>query len=155
MTLFSSSPLRTRSGARSRFSRGQSLVEMALVLPVLFTLFFGIFEFGRHFYTRLTVRQAVGQATRFAVTGRASTDSNGDPLSRAETVRLRMEDSMSHLNIVVDSIFLDPPDGGGPEEVVQVGVTYRYQFSMPGMHRFFPEMTFTVKTAMRNEPYFE
>ncbi len=128
---------------------------MALVLPVLFTLFFGIFEFGRHFYTRLTVRQAVGQATRFAVTGRFNTDANGDPLSRAESVRLRMEDSMSHLNIVVDSIFMEPADGGGPEDVVQVGVSYKYQFLMPGMHRFFPEMTFTVKTAMRNEPYFE
>ncbi|MEN8144351.1 MAG: TadE family protein [Gemmatimonadota bacterium] len=130
-------------------------MEMALVLPVIFTLFFGIFEFGRHFYTRLTVRHAVGQATRLAVTGRSTTDAKGDPLSRAETVRLKMEDSMSHLNIVVDSIFIDPADGGGPEDVVQVGITYKYEFSMPGMHRFFPEMTFTVKTAMRNEPYFE
>ena len=149
----------TRSKGALRLLRrstcGQSLVEMALVLPMLFTLFFGIFEMGRHFYTRINVRHAVASAARFAVTGNVLPDPNGDPLTRAESVETVLRDKVSHLNVSVDSVFTIPADGGGPEEVVQVVMLYTYEFSMPTMHEFFPDMQFTARTIMRNEPYFE
>lgn len=128
---------------------------MALVLPMVFTLFFGIFEMGRHFYTRLSVQHGVAEAARFAVTGNVLPDGNGDPLTRAESIAKVLEDRSAHLNVLVDTVYTIPADGGGPGEVVQVVMQYTYEFSMATMHNYFPDMQFTARTVMRNEPYFE
>lgn len=134
---------------------GQNIVELALVLPLVFTLLFGVFEMGRHFYTRIGIRHVVAEAARFAVTGNVLLDENGDPLDRPSSIEKVLVDGVSRFNVSVDSIFTTPPDGGGPEDVVQIAMIYTYEFSMPGMHRFFPDASFMVQTAMRNEPYFE
>ncbi len=138
----------------ARGRSGQSLVEMALVLPLLLTLFFGIFEMGRHFYTRITVRHVVAEATRFAVTGNVLLDANGDPLPRSLSILKILQDRSAHLNVTVDTLFLVPADGGGPEEIVQVNMIYTYHYVMPLMHRFFSSSTHTIQTAMRNEPFY-
>jgi Flp pilus assembly protein TadG len=59
-----------------------------LAIPLVLFLFFGIFELGRHYYTRLTLQDAVAQAARFAVTGRSLDDpDNPDAqLTRAESI---------------------------------------------------------------------
>ena len=48
---------------------GQSLVEMALVLPLLLLLVFGIIEFGRVFNAYIIVTNAAREGARFAVVG--------------------------------------------------------------------------------------
>ena len=53
------------SGATQRLlrgSHGSGLVEFALVLPLLLSLVFGIFEFGRLGLSQLTARHAVAEA---------------------------------------------------------------------------------------------
>ena len=57
-----------------RNTSGQSLVEFAIVLPLLLLVFFGIFEFGRFYFTKLTLQHAVREATRFAITGNVLAD---------------------------------------------------------------------------------
>jgi len=47
----------------------QSMVEFALVLPVLLALIFGIIEFGRLFQAWLSVQNSARFAVRYAVTG--------------------------------------------------------------------------------------
>jgi hypothetical protein len=47
----------------------QSLLEFAIVLPVLLALIFGIIEFARIFYSWLTVTNAARFGLRYAVTG--------------------------------------------------------------------------------------
>lgn len=50
----------------SRRTRGQSLVEMAFILPVLLILMFGITEFGYFIYAYSTVSQAARNAAEAA-----------------------------------------------------------------------------------------
>lgn len=48
---------------------GQAIVELALILPILLLLFFGIVEFGRIFSTQLLVTSSAREAAREAVVG--------------------------------------------------------------------------------------
>ncbi|HEY5119026.1 MAG TPA: TadE/TadG family type IV pilus assembly protein, partial [Anaerolineales bacterium] len=50
-------------------TRGQGLVEFALILPVLLLFIFGIIEFARIFYSWLIITNAVRTGERYAVTG--------------------------------------------------------------------------------------
>lgn len=46
----------------------QSVVEFALVLPIFLVFFIGIMEFGFYFWCRITIQNAVREASRTAVT---------------------------------------------------------------------------------------
>ena len=136
-----------------RGSHGTGLVEFALVLPVLLLLMFGIFEFGRIGLSQLTAKHAVAEATRYAVTGRQRTDpQTGEPIPRAESIRQILQESVGPLAIA-DSIVIDPADGGGPEELVTVSVSFTYVYFLPGLKDVLPSVDFTVRTAMKNEPF--
>jgi hypothetical protein len=128
---------------------------MALVTPMLLVLFASIFEFGRLFHTRLTARHAVIEATRFAVTGNQLTDSDtGDLMDRASSIRRIVAERAYALPVTPESIVIDPADGGGPEDVVRITLTYSYDYSFPGFLDVLPEMRFSVAAAMRNEPFY-
>jgi hypothetical protein len=47
--------------------RGQSLVEMAMVLPVLTFLTFGLLDFGRAYYYQVAVTNAAREGARVAI----------------------------------------------------------------------------------------
>lgn len=47
--------------------RGQSLVEFALVVPILMLVMFGIIDFGRAIYAYNTISNASRQAVRLAI----------------------------------------------------------------------------------------
>lgn len=148
----------SRSPRRGLFgcARGSSLVEFALVAPLLLLLFFSMFEFGRLFFTRLTVRHAVIEATRFAVTGNvASNPDTGEPLDRVRSIQQTVQTRAMGMPIALNDIEIDPPDGGGPEDVVRVTVSYTYTYTLPGFNDVLPDLRFAVSTAMRNEPYFD
>lgn len=50
-----------------KHSKGQALVEMAIILPLLMLLVIGIFEFGRAMYTKNTLTHAARAGARAAV----------------------------------------------------------------------------------------
>lgn len=50
-------------------TQGQGLVEMAIVLPVLLLLLFGILEFGRIFNAYLVTKEASREGARLAALG--------------------------------------------------------------------------------------
>lgn len=141
-----------------RADSGQSLVEFALVLPMILVVFFGIFELGRFYHTRLTLQHAVREAARFAVTGNTRTDSeSGEPMTRANSIVQVILDNARRLDVDVDAITLDPADGGGPEDIVRVSVDVEYEFSMPLFKDFVRDhrVNLSYMTAMRNEPFHE
>ena len=63
---------------RSRFEneRGQSMVEMALVLPLLLALVMGIIEFGNLYATKIDLNNVARQAVRTAVVGSPADDND-------------------------------------------------------------------------------
>ena len=136
-------------------TRGQGLVEFALVLPLVVFLFFGVFEFGRFFYSRLTLQHAVSEATRFAVTGNVLPDTLGNPMSRARSIIEVIHRSAQTLDVDVGRVTIVPPDAGGPGDVVRISAEFTFQFMIPGYTSMFPdgELEFEVSTAMKNEPF--
>ena len=145
-----------RGGATHRMLRGDhgsGLGDFALVLPLIASLIFGIFEFGRLGLSHLTARHAVAEAARYAVTGQTFTDpETGEPIARVESIRQVIRDNVGPLTIA-DSIVVTPPDGGGPDEIVTVSVSFTYRYFLPGLEDILPPVDFTVRTAMKNEPF--
>ena len=149
--------LRARGRSALRRNDGQSLAEFSMVVPTALLLTLGIMEFGQLYQTKLTLRHAVREAARFAVTGSTLPDpQTGNPLTRAQSIVLVIQQNASRLNIQVDDVTITPPDGGGPEQIVTVQATHQYVVDMPLVADFFTlgHLDFTATTAMRNEPFF-
>lgn len=130
-------------------------MEFALVIPIVLFLFFGIFEFGRFFYTRLTMQHAVAEAARFAVTGNVLPDTLGNDMSRVNSIISVIRKNAEGLSLELDRISMDPSDGGGPGDVLRVDAEFSFKFVVPGYREMFPdgELVFSVSTAMKNEPF--
>ena len=56
---------------RLRDTAGTSIVEAAIITPLLLLLTLSIVDFGALFYVYLALENGVSQATRFGVTGNA------------------------------------------------------------------------------------
>jgi Flp pilus assembly protein TadG len=143
---------------RVRCRRGQALVEFALATSILMLLLIGITEFSRHYYARLSARHAVSEAARFAITGQVLNDPDtGVPMTRAESIVHVINRTASTLPLVAEGIVLNPADGGGPSDVVQIRATYRFFFmDSPLVRAFAPlSVAFTVATTVKNEPVFD
>ena len=87
-----------------RNSRGATLIEAAIITPLLLLLTFAIVDFAGLFYCYLALENGASQATRYAITGNVvSGSSREDSIKsamRAATPTLTIQDSMfsfSHL----------------------------------------------------------
>lgn len=63
-----------------RASRGQALVETALVLPLLLLMFFSIIEFGRFMFVYAALNDAIREGTRYAIVHGASSTCPSGPV---------------------------------------------------------------------------
>jgi Flp pilus assembly protein TadG len=82
--------------------KGQALVEFAIILPVLFLLLFGIFEFGRAMYIKNTLNNAARSAVRVAVVtpslvNEDLTFSNTIPAD-TETIKLKIFENLLYID---------------------------------------------------------
>lgn len=66
-----------------RDERGASLVEFALALPILVTLYFGIFACGSFYWAQNSLNHSVGEASRYATTWPTPTDTQIATLVRS------------------------------------------------------------------------
>ncbi|MEP7159327.1 MAG: TadE/TadG family type IV pilus assembly protein [Chloroflexota bacterium] len=74
-------------GARVR-SRGQALVEFAIVLPVITLVVLGLFDLGRAVFTYNTLSQAARQANRTAIVDQDSDRVKAMAVAAAPTIGL-------------------------------------------------------------------
>lgn len=116
-----------------RSARGQSLVEFALVLPVLTILIFGIIDFGMALRSYVSLTNATREGARFAavgnVTGTYPTDCDG---TNGTTTIGRVCVAIEGLDLdEVQDISVAFLDGEAPGNSVIVSAEYQYNFITP------------------------
>jgi Flp pilus assembly protein TadG len=158
---------RQRLLRRLRNTRGGSLVEAALITPLLLLLTFGIIDFASMFYVYLALENGVSQATRFAVTGNLQDDPNtpGAKLDRVNSIKYTMRQATPTLTLPDGYFtFAHLPAGssswaggvGGPGDIEKVTVNYPFKFLTPLIAPFFTggQLNMQVDSAMKNEVKF-
>jgi len=115
-------------------------VETALMIWVIITVVFSVFELGWLMYTYSVLADAANEGVRYAIV-----HSGGDPTGTAAKVKAFATTSMHDVSAMTVSVTCPvPPDPGGcaPPNRVRVSVTYAYipflpQFiTAPTMHSF-------------------
>ena len=152
--------MKIRPSVSFRTERGTSLVEAALITPLLLLLTFAIVDFASLFYIYLALENGVSQASRYGVTGNQVAG-----LSRQESIKTAMRQSTPTLTIADGSFsfsHLRPGQGtwdagvGGPNDIDKVTVTYPWTMLTPLVRPFFPngQINLVVESAMKNEARF-
>jgi Flp pilus assembly protein TadG len=153
---------------RLRDAAGNSLVEAALITPLLLLLTFSIADFASLFYVYLALENGISQATRYAITGNVmeDPDNEGEQLSREESIKLAMREATPTLTLTDDAFtFQYLPDGedtwvdgtGEPGDILKARVDYTWDIMTPLIRPFFSggQIQLRVESAMKNEGRFE
>lgn len=104
-------------GRRARDQRGAAAVELALVLPILVLLIFGIIEFGRGYNAKVSLQGAVREGARVLALD------SGDPVTT--TI-----DGAPSLNLLPTHVALSTADCVAGEQV-SVTATYPFEYNIP------------------------
>lgn len=100
-------------GVKLPNSKGQAMVEFALVLPVLLLLLLGMIEFGRFYNAWLMVTHASREGAR--------TSSLGGSTSQVE---LRVDGVMESYDLSRIAVVISPSGAKSRGDMVRVRVTY-------------------------------
>lgn len=130
-----------RQGARRR-SRGQALVEFALVAPIFFLILFAIIDFGRYVYYVQILNNAAREGTRYAIVhGAESLSPTGPPddPSGAAVVNAVRSYAIGVIGLEDTSVLSITPTWGTPPATpdndrgtkVTVEVTYAFRSVIP------------------------
>lgn len=106
-----------RTGRSQANERGAALVEMAIILPVLLLLVFGLVEFARAFNTKAVVTHASREGVRVL----AITRDAGEAATAARDASVPLDPAL----VGVSST------GCTPGEPTSVTVTYPFEWLMP------------------------
>jgi Flp pilus assembly protein TadG len=87
----------TRAGCEDRSSRGEALIELALVLPLLFLFIVNVVNFGAFYFAWITVANAARAGAQYTIMGGASAGSPA-PATAAQISTLVTNDVSSLLN---------------------------------------------------------
>lgn len=133
---------------------GQSLVEFAILIPVLLAVVIGIFEFGRAWNIDQVLTNAAREGGRLAV---IETSSEGDVLDTVENALTNASLDPAVATITVDGM----SDGYGTQATVQIQYPYEFVFLGPILDLLFTgdgctsctpgAITLSSQIVMRNE----
>ena len=118
---------------RIKQNRGQSLVEFALVLPLLMILVFGIIDFGMGLRSYISLTNATREGARFAAIGGSAGvyPGNCDGVTNT-TVVGRVCVAIEGLDRAdLTSVGVSYPNGQNPGESVVVSADYTYNYITP------------------------
>jgi Flp pilus assembly protein TadG len=109
-----------------RDERGQAMVELALIVPVLALLLFGIVQFGIVFHHYITVTDAARAGARKAVVSRR----DASPAATAEAAVRRSAGGLDPANLAVS---VAAPSGWDSGDDVRVCASYPYTIDLLGV----------------------
>lgn len=153
-----SAPARTQGVRRHRLAerRGQSLVEFALVLPILLLIVVGILEFGLAFRTYQVVTNSAREGARTAVlrTDEGTVEGVVDRYLRSGGLDDSLRDFL--FECVPQTGSAPNPDGGPPcttGEIARVQVAHPIRFAVLGvlLNRVFDNPQVRSTSEMRTE----
>jgi Flp pilus assembly protein TadG len=121
--------------------KGQSMVEFALILPVLAVLLFGVVDVGRMFHASLTLDHVGREAAR------AASVQQGD----AEVMAVALERGSS-ISLTSGQVQVSPGEGGRESgEKVTVTVTHSVPLVTPFIEGWSGPVELSNTTVMRIE----
>lgn len=144
--------------------RGATVVEFALIIPLLLILLMAIIELGALFWVNMTMQHAVREGARYAITGRFDLDPNPNPADRLRPAAVAEKIKLSSLGLydsVVTDMVVTDPDGnvlagfGGPGETLVIKLQCSWPLLTPLIRPFFDGglYNFEVSSTMRNENF--
>lgn len=145
---------------RNTNRRGMTLVEFAMLLPVILFLLLGVMESGNMFFSWLTVQKSAQEAVRVAATGQGDEEGTRMSLIR-NTAMERLAPLDGTKTVTVTSwpgLDASGPgtegSAGNPCQVVEVKVSYLYEPLIGLIAPVLPE-SLTLSSADRkiNEPW--
>jgi len=105
---------------RVRRQRGQSMLETAMMIVIIFAVTFWIFELGWLMYTYTVMADAANEGVRYSIV-----HSGGDSAGTIDRVKTFAATSLHDVSAI--SVGVSFPDGNAnPPNRVQVTVTYTY-----------------------------
>jgi Flp pilus assembly protein TadG len=103
-----------------REQSGTSLLETAVMIPVIFTVVFWVFELGWLLFTYAVLANAAQEGVRYSMV-----HSGGDPTGVQTIVQTFAATSLHNISAIATSVTF--PDGNAsPPSRVRVTVTYTY-----------------------------
>jgi Flp pilus assembly protein TadG len=133
--------------------RGGSLVEFAIIMPLLFILLFGIIEFGLLLYNQAVITNASREGARYGIVARSPRYSQSDI---SNDVVIPYCSRLITFGTPIDpSVSATPPDGTtlfGDDLEVQVSWPYTFLAlpNLPGIGLNNP-LTLSARTVMKYE----
>lgn len=143
-----------------RNCRGATLVEAAIMTPILLLLTFSIVDFAGLFYVYLAIENGASQATRYAVTGQiVSGQSREDSIKAAmrdATPTLTIQDDMFSFSHMKPGTSVWVSGSGAEGDIGRLTVTYPWNLMTPVIRPFFTngQLVIRVESAMKNERRF-
>ena len=112
--------MRRRLRSRWHDQDGQSLLETALMIPLIFTVVFWVFELSWLMFTYVVLANAANEGVRYSIVHRG-----GDAAGTQTTVQAFASTSLHNISAMSTSVTF--PDGSAaPPGRVRVTVTYTY-----------------------------
>lgn len=130
-----------RTGKRER---GQTLVEFAIVIPMLLTVMMAIYQFGIVYNNWVTLTDAARAGARQAAVSRGLADPNATAVARVKA-------SATDLNQTKLVVTVTPPSGAGWTQGADTTVQATYPYSINIMGVKVVSGTLKAKTTERIE----
>jgi PKD repeat protein len=135
-----------------RRSRGQSLVEFAIILPLFMLFVAAVLDLGRVFYANITLT-SVAREGAFAAAGPGGTFQPGqscDPISNSVVCRVQLESKNSMVSVKPADVTMTCAIPGCPKianSMVTVGVSGDFRLITPLLAGLFGGQTIKVEST--------
>ncbi|MEA3308790.1 MAG: TadE/TadG family type IV pilus assembly protein [Chloroflexota bacterium] len=118
-----------------RTEKGQSIVELAVLFPLLMLLLMGLLDLGRAYYIMVALRDAAEEGATYAAI---------DPHDQTE-IKARATDACGDLIAISADDVQIATASLTPGEPITVTINYQYDFYMPLAQPFLPEEGLTLR----------
>lgn len=134
-------------------NKGQSVVEMALVLPIMLIIVVGLVELGSILFTQMTVTNAAREGARFGVTGATDTDITIISQNALATI-LNYEDTEVNLYVIRGKTGADGRFNTGSEDL-RAASYWRVRQTISGTTPSQPVAPSVIESALGYSPNVE